>query len=171
MNSGVRSTRAESELCINLTLFRTREKGHGVDQELGPEITIDLNSDTFVLSDSENIREQLRSQVELRVQSEISAYGTVDGGIIPDVFIQVVQDVLPLTQIYINILSSALYDLLTAARSRQGRGGSEGVFEAWATDSHGEPTIRARVVTDDPEIIKDLFRQVNEAASGFPGAD
>ena len=142
-----------------------------MDQQLEPEITVNLNSDTFALSDSENIREQLQPQIELRVQSEMVAYATVGGDIPPDVFIQIIQDILPLSQIYINILSSALYDLLTAARSRQGRGGSEGVFETWATDSNGNPTARARIVTDDPEVIKDLFRQVNEAACQSSDAD
>lgn len=129
------------------------------------EVSVDLNSDTFAFSDSEEIAERLRSQTELWFKSEVAAYASVAGEPPPpDVFIHILRDVLPLTPIYINILSSALYDLLKAARSRQGRADSEGVFEAWATDNNGEPVARARVVTNDPEVIKDLFREVNESA-------
>ena len=162
----------EGDICINLTWLHTGRRENGMDHQLEPEITVNLNSDTFALSDSDNIRDQLQPQIGVRVQSEVVAYATVGGDLPPpDVFLQIVQDVLPLSQIYINIISSALYDLLTAAHSRQGRGDSEGVFEAWATDSNGNPTARARIVTDDPEVIKDLFRQINEAASQSSDAD
>ena len=156
----------EGDICINLTWLHTGRRENGMDHQLEPEITVNLNSDTFALSDSDNIRDQLQPQIGVRVQSEVVAYATVGGDLPPpDVFLQIVQDVLPLSQIYINIISPALYDLLTATHSRQGRGASEGVFEAWATDSNGNRTARARVVTDDRGGMKDLFAQLNEAAA------
>lgn len=163
---------AYDEICINLLSSAREIREYGMDSQAAPEIAIDLNSESlFTLADSGRIEKQLQQQIDLRVKSQVFAAVTVDGGIPPDVFIQVVQSALPLSQIVINIVSSALYDLLKAAPQKEEEGVSQGIFETWATDSNGEPTARARVETNDPEVIKDLFRQINEAASDSHDAE
>lgn len=127
-------------------------------------IAVELNSDSFALPDSKEINERLGTQ--LQVESYMFSDVIVEGGLpSPDVILQIIASSLPLADIYVNLVSSALYDVLMTARLRQGKRGSKGIFAITARNEDGQITHSARVETDDPKLIEQLMREANEAAT------
>lgn len=132
-----------------------------------PDISIDLNSDTFVLADSQELAEHLRSETDLQVNSDVAAYSGVEGGPLPpDVAIYILYTLAPLADVYANVLSSALWDAAKAAFARQGRGDSEATFSVLKVDEEGRILREVRGQTSDSEIIKDLIHQASEEDEG-----
>ncbi len=128
-----------------------------------PDISIDLNSDTFVPADSQELAARLRAETDLRVRSDVAAYAGVEGGPLPpDVVLYVLYTLFPLRDIYAGMLSSILWDTAKAAFSRQGRGDSEATFSVLKVDEEGRILREVRGQTSDPEIIKELIRQAGE---------
>jgi hypothetical protein len=128
-----------------------------------PEIRVYLNIDSFDLSDSQDLGDRLRSELDLRVESAVVA-ATVEPGfpLPPDVVIKMLYTLVPLADIYANVLATYIYDTLRAACSRRGRGDSEATFLVSKVDEEGRTLRKVRGRTSDPEIIKDLIRQVGE---------
>jgi len=112
------------------------------------------------------VAERLRSESDLRIESDVVAYGYIEGGLIPpDVAINLLYSLVPLADIYANMLASALYDILKAAASRQGRAHSEATFYVASVDEEGRVLREVSGRTGDREIIKDLIQQVGENAT------
>ena len=44
------------------------------------DVRIDLNSDTFIPADKDELAEQLRNETDLRIESDVAAYAGVEGG-------------------------------------------------------------------------------------------
>jgi hypothetical protein len=127
------------------------------------DIYISLNIDTFTQPDSQELREQLRAETDLRIESGMRAASTAPGGVPPDVVIYLLYTIAPLlTDVYLNVLSSALYDATKAAFSRQGKADSEATIYILKKDEEGRTLRTVSARTGDPEIIKDLFRQALE---------
>jgi hypothetical protein len=127
-------------------------------------ITIDLNSDTFVPADSQELAERLRAETDLLVQSEVAAYATVEGfPLPPDVALYILHTLAPLAAgVYLNVLSSALWDTVKAAFSRQGKDISEVTFSIVKVDEEGQMIHEVSGRTSDPDLIKDLIRRASE---------
>jgi hypothetical protein len=65
-----------------------------------PDIGVYLNSDSFDPSDSQDVGERLRSESELRIESEVAAYAHVEGWVPPpDVAINILYSLVPLADI------------------------------------------------------------------------
>jgi hypothetical protein len=129
-----------------------------------PDISIDLNSDTFVPADGQELGARLRAETDLLVQSEVVGYAIVEGGPPPpDVVIYIIYTLAPLAKdIYVNLLSSALWDTVKGAFERQGKADSEATFSVLKVDEEGRILREVTGRTSDPEIIKDLIRQASE---------
>jgi hypothetical protein len=128
-----------------------------------PEITVYLNVDSFDLSDSQDLGDRLRFELELRVESVVVAgYWQPGIPLPPDVTINILYTLVPLADIYASVLANALYDTLRGAASRRGGGDSEATFLVSKVDEEGRILREVRGRTRDPEIIKDLIRQASE---------
>ena len=124
------------------------------------EISIGLNSDTFILADSQELAERLHAETDLRVKSHLASYASIEA---PDVVLNIIYTLAPLlTDVYLNVVSSALYDAMKAAFSRQGKPDSEAKFYLARRDDVGNVVREVRGQTSDREIIKELIRQANE---------
>jgi len=124
------------------------------------EISIGLNSDTFILADSQELAERLHAETDLRVKSHLASYASIEA---PDVVLNIIYTLAPLlTDVYLNVVSSALYDAMKAAFSRQGKPDSEATFYIARRDDVGNVVREVRGQTSDREIIKELIRQANE---------
>jgi len=130
----------------------------------GADISIDLNSDTFIPADSQELAERLRAETDLRVQIDVTAYASVEGfPLPPDVALYILYTLTPLVaDVYLNVLSSALWDAIKAAFSRQGKVDSDVTFSIVSMGEDGNVLREVRGQTSDPEIIKDLIRQARE---------
>jgi hypothetical protein len=130
----------------------------------GADISIDLNVDTFIPADSQELAERLRAETDLRVQSEVVGYTYIEGfPPPPDVVLYFVDTLTPLVvDVYLNVLASAIWDAMKATLSRQGKVGSEATFSAIKRDKDGNILLEVSGQTSDPEIIKDLIRQASE---------
>jgi hypothetical protein len=107
------------------------------------------------------VGERLQSESDLRIESEVVAYGVIEGDLLPpDVAINLLYTLVPLADIYASMVASALYDMLKAAASRQGRPRMEATFYVATVDEEGRILREVRGQTDDREIIKDLIQQV-----------
>ena len=128
------------------------------------DIYIGFNFDTFPLPDGRELGEQLRTETGLRIKSGTWIASTAPGGPPPtDVVIHLLYTVAPLlTDVYLNVLSSALWDVMKAAFSRQGKADSEATIYILKKDEEGRTLRTVSARTSDPEIIKDLFRQALE---------
>jgi hypothetical protein len=128
------------------------------------DIYIGLNIDTFALPDGQELGERLRAETDLRIKSGTWAASTASGGgPQPDVLIYLLYTVAPLlTDVYLNVLSSALYDVMRAALSRRGEADSEAKFFIATMDDDGNVLREVRGETSDREIIKDLIRRASE---------
>jgi len=124
------------------------------------EISIGLNSDTFILADSQELAERLHAETDLRVKSHLASYASIEA---PDVVLNIIYTLAPLlTDVYLNVVSSALYDAMKAAFSRQGKPDSEATFYIARRDDVGNVVREVRGQTSDREIIKELIRPANE---------
>ena len=125
------------------------------------DIYIGLNSDTFTIPDGQVLGEQLRAETDLRIKSGTWAASTAPGGPPPpDALIYLLYTIAPLlTDVYLNVLSSALWDTMKAAFLRQRKEDSEATFTIVKMDENGRTLRTVRGRTDDREIIKDLIRQ------------
>jgi hypothetical protein len=125
------------------------------------DIYIGLNFDTFTLPDSQELGEQLRAETDLRIKSGTWAASTAPGGAPPpDVLIYLLYTIAPLlTDVYLNVLSSGLWDAMKAAFLRQRKEDSEATFSIVKMDEKGRTLRTVSGRTDDREIIKDLIRQ------------
>ena len=124
------------------------------------DISIGLNIDTFTLTDSQALEEYLRAETDLRVKSHNFAADTAPGGTLPtDVVIHLYTLAPILRDVYLNVLSSALYDVIRAALSRRGRADSEATFYIAMMDEDENVLREVRGQTSDREVIKDLIRQ------------
>jgi len=130
----------------------------------GADIVIDLNSDTFNWVDSQELEERLRAETDLRIESTIAAYVSVAGEPPPpDVVIYLLYTIAPLaTSVFVNVLSSALWEAMKAAFSRQRKEDSEATFSIVKKDENGQTLRVVSGQTSDREIIEDLIRQALE---------
>ena len=127
------------------------------------EISIGLNSDTFILADSQELAERLHAETDLRVKSHLASYASIEGFPPPDVVLNILYTLAPLlADVYLNVVSSALYDAMKAAFSRQGKPDSEATFYLARRDDVGNVVREVRGQTSDREIIKGLIRQASE---------
>jgi hypothetical protein len=130
----------------------------------GTDISIALNIDTFTPPDSQELEDRLRPETDLRIESGIFAAATAPGGTLPpDVVIYLLYTVAPLaTSVFVNVLSSALWDAMNVAFSRQRREVTEGTFSIVKIDEEGRTIRMVTVRTSDREIIEDQIRQALE---------
>lgn len=127
------------------------------------DVRIDLNSDTFIPADKDELAEQLRAETGLRIESDVAAYAGVEGGPLPpDVALYILHTLFPLADVYANVLASVIVDKVKSAFGRQGKTGTQATFSVMKLDDEGRILREVRGETDDPEIIKDLIRQANE---------
>jgi hypothetical protein len=136
------------------------------------DIIVRFNGDLFTWSDSEVLRERL--EPHFRVENEIFLTTYPAGEVPPpDVIVQILASLLPLADIYINLVSSALYDALKAVVARKGRWYGKWywrrylkvTFEIQAIDENGRITHKVRGRTNDRDFIMELVRQINNDAS------
>lgn len=124
------------------------------------DVRIDLNSDTFIPADKDELAEQLSTETDLRIESDVAAYGGIEGGPLPpDVAIYILHTLIPVADVYANVLASAIWDRVKAALVRQGKDDSGVTFSLVETDDDGNMRRELRGETRDPEAIRELIRQ------------
>jgi len=127
------------------------------------DIRIDLNSDTFIPADKDELAEQLSTETDLRIESDVAAYAGVEGGPLPpDVALYILHSLFPIADVYANVLASVIADKVKSAFGRQGKIGTQATFSVMKLDDEGRILREVRGETDDPEIIKDLIQQANK---------
>ena len=85
----------------------------------GMDVRIDLNSDTFIPDDKDELAKQLRAETDLRIETDVPAYAGVEGGPLPpDVMIYILHTLIPVADIYASVLASAIWDRVKAALAR-----------------------------------------------------
>lgn len=129
-----------------------------------PDVRIDLNSDTFVFEDEDILNERLRAETDLRVESEVAAYAGIAGEPPPaDVVIYVLHTLIPIADVYANVLASAIWDRIKAALARRDRdeptAPSVTVVEV---EEDGSFRRELRIEGQDPETIREAMRQFGE---------
>ena len=131
-----------------------------------PDLKITLNSSLFVLDDAERATEKLRDKTDLRVAVGVEPYYSEGGPFPPDVILNILYTLVPLGDLYAGIVSSMLSDAVKAALLRRGSGQSKVTFSMSKVDEEGRVLHAVVGRTSDPEIIKELIRQVSEDESG-----
>jgi hypothetical protein len=130
-----------------------------------PDIKIELNSGWYGRADSQELAERLRTEMALRIESDLFDHYSEGAQVAaPEVILSILYTLLPLREIYVNILSSMLWEAAKSANERHGRGSSRARFVVRKVDEDGR-TITIKEVsglTTDPEIIKDLIRRADE---------
>ncbi len=110
-----------------------------------------------------------RLETRFRVESELLAYTYVPtpGELPPpEVFVQLLDYVLPLRDVALNLVCSALYDLLKAYAAREGRENVKVIYEVQAVDEDKNPMHhRVQAEVSDLDDIERLIRLVNDAVS------
>jgi len=124
------------------------------------DISIGLNIDTFTPPDNRDLEEHLRAESELRIESHIFAASTAPGGTPPpDMVISILYTLIPVADIYANVLASAIWDLARSAHARQGKDDSEVTFSLVERDDDGNVRRQIRGATRNPEAIEALISQ------------
>jgi hypothetical protein len=134
------------------------------------DVNVHLNGHRFVPSDSQDLNARLRAEVGLQglqVESDVWELRSEGAPVLPpDVLVYILYTVLPLREIYVNLLSAVLWDFTKAAFSRHGRGDSTAIVTVCKVDEDSRILKLVRVQTSDPETIKDLIRQLGEEDEG-----
>jgi hypothetical protein len=138
-----------------------------MDENVAAEVTISLDAHLFTEDDREALDERLETR--FRVESDLVAYAYVPSpGELPppEVFVQVLNSVLPLRDVALSLFSAALYDLLKAYASREGREDVKVTYEVEAIDEDENP-MHHRVLAEvsDLDDIERLIKMVNDAVS------
>ena len=124
------------------------------------DIKIDLNSDTFTPADKDELVEQLRTETDLRIESDVAAYAGVEGGPLPpDVALYFLHTLIPVADMYANVLASVIWDRVKSALARQGKDESGVTFSLVETDDDGSIRRELSGETRNSEAIKELIRQ------------
>jgi hypothetical protein len=132
------------------------------------DVSIGLNIDTFTLTDSQVLEEYLRAETDLRIESHNFAADPAPGGTLPSDVVIHLYTLALFRAVYLNVLSSALYDVIKAALSRQGKADSEATFYIAMLDEDENVLREVRGHTSDREIIKELVRQTSEGDETSP---
>jgi hypothetical protein len=121
----------------------------------------------FTEDDRQALEERL--EIRFRVESDLAAYAYVPtpGELPPpEVFVQVLNSVLPLRDVALSLVSAALYDLLRAYASREGREDVKVTYEVQAIDEDHNPMHhRVQAEVSDLDDIERLIKMVNDAVS------
>jgi hypothetical protein len=131
-----------------------------------PDIGIQLNSGLYGRADSKELAEQLRVDTGLRVESDIFDSYHEGHPFPPEVIVSILYTLFPLRDIYANILSSVRWEAAKTANNRIGRDFLWVVFVVRKIDEEGQILKVVGGRTTDPENIKDLIRQADEAERG-----
>lgn len=127
------------------------------------DVGVLLNSDTFSIEDKDVLVERLNAEVDLRTDADVVAYAGVPGEPPPpDVLIQIAQSLLPVAEVYVNVLSTLISDTVKSAFARLGEPESEARFTVSKMDEDGGISGEVSGETTDPEVIKELVRQLGQ---------
>lgn len=127
------------------------------------DITVDLVSGLFDTEDRQELAERLRAETDLRVDSGLFTFYSEGDPFPPEVVVSILYTLLPLKEIYANMLATMLLDKARAIRTRRPQGGrSEATFLFRKVDENGRVLKEVRGMTTDPEIIKDMIRRADE---------
>jgi hypothetical protein len=130
------------------------------------DIIIDLSSWEFTEANSQELAEGLRAETGFRVESGLFDYYSEGTPYPPEVILEIIYTLFPLKDIYVNMLSSMLWDKVKAAKARLPREyPSEASFFVRKVDEDGRTIKQVAGVTSDPEIIKDMIRRTDEGSS------
>jgi hypothetical protein len=121
-----------------------------------PDIEIKLNSGGFGPADGEVLAERLRTETRLRVESDLFDYYSEGDPFPPGVILSIFYTLLPLREIYANMLSSMLREAAKATHERSGRRRSRATFFVRKVVEEGRTLKEVRGLTTDPKIIKDI---------------
>lgn len=126
----------------------------------GAQVGVFLNSDTFDLEDKDAIAERLRAETDLQADSDVLAYaGTPGEPPPPDVVLYLLHTLIPVADIYANVLASAIWDRARSAFGRRGRDDDGVTFSLVEADDDGNLRRELRGETRNPEAIAELIRQ------------
>jgi hypothetical protein len=84
----------------------------------------------------------------------------------PDVVLSILYTLLPLRDIYADLLAAILWDGVKAAFSRRGRRDSTAVFVMCKVDEDGRILKSVRGETTNPRLIKHLIDRLGEQDEG-----
>jgi hypothetical protein len=147
--------------------WELRREGDGLDVNGTADLTVWLDAHLFTDDDGQGLEERLETR--FRVESELLAYTYVPtpGELPPpEVFVQLLDYVLPLRDVALNLFCSALYDLLEAYAAREGRENVKVIYEVQAVDEDKNPMHhRVQAEVSDLDDIERLIRLVNDAVS------
>lgn len=126
----------------------------------GMNTRIDLNSDTFEPADKDDLADQLRDETDSRIESDVAACSGVIGEPPPaGVAVYILHTLVPVADLYADVLAPAIWDRANAALARQGKDDSGATFHLVETADDGSIRRELRGETQNPEAIKELIRQ------------
>ena len=138
-----------------------------MDEDVTAEVSVVLDGMLFTDDDLQALEERLETR--FRVESDLVAYTYVPtAGELPpaEVFVQLLDYVLPLRDVALSLVSADLYDLLKAYASREGRENVKVIYEVQAVDEDKNPMHhRVQAEVSDLDDIERLIRLVNDAVS------
>lgn len=134
---------------------------HTADQ---PAVTVLLDGGTFTQLDADAV--QSRSEPEFSLNAHVVAYSVPPGGYPPDVAVELMVSMLPLADIYVGLLSSAIYDLLKTFATNTGEPETEAILQISILDEDGNEARTFTGKTTDPEIAERWLRILSEEARG-----
>jgi hypothetical protein len=129
-----------------------------------PTVTLLLEASAFTQHDAEAV--QSRLEPEIRVDAGLVAYSPPAGGYPPDVAVQLIASSLPLAEIYVGLLSAAIYDLIKTFATNTGEPETEATLELTMLDDDGNEARTFTGKTTDPEIAERWLRTLNDEARG-----
>jgi hypothetical protein len=130
-----------------------------------PMIDVLLEGDAFTQQDAEAAWSRL--EPEFSVSGGLVAYMPSAGEVPPDVAVELIYSTFPLAEIYINLLSATIYDLLKRFVRNTGEPVTNAVLELSVFDDDGNEVATFTGRTTDPDIAERWLREVNDKHRGF----
>lgn len=127
-----------------------------------PSIEVLLEGNTFTERDAEKVAARLGPEFDAHVGRV--AYSPLPGGPPPDVALELLASTLPLASIYVNLLSSAIYDLLKAFATNTGKPETEAMLTITVMVDDGNEVRNFTGKTTDPEIAERWLQTLNDEA-------
>jgi len=118
-----------------------------------------LEASAFTEHDAEEVVSRL--EPEFDAHAGLVVYSPPAGGYPPDVAVELLASTLPLASIYVNVLSSAIYDLLKTFATNTGESETEATLQLSILDEDGNEARTFTGKTTDPDIAERWLRTLN----------
>lgn len=92
------------------------------------QINIDLLGSLYDAEDSQELKERLRAETDLRVDGGLFTFYSEGSPVIPEVVVEILYTLFPLQDVYTNLLASTIWDKVKAVHAGFRGGGTKATF-------------------------------------------